>query len=215
MASATPTPSPSPDAGSLAALVRPVPERMRLFHSQTATNYVVSCALGPALAWNTWVPWESSDATTLWFPFLASQGQAFTVLWDDAQGSGTYGADIVVGLYRADQVTRLAGWPADLDSAYPLGQGITPDFTSVVWLAVRPSGGDTAKAGSFALKLTSTTMTNDRQSFAWYLDGTLVTGASSWSYSPTISSLASGRHTITAVASRDGKSWSESWRFTK
>lgn len=114
----------------------------------------------------------------------------------------------------------MSGWSADADSGYPggyTGDGVTFSVTSrqLIYLRVRPYYGEAASIGSFAIRVYNASAVNTGQSFSWYLDGALISGANDYLYTLDPATLSSGSHRVTALASRDGFTFAEALTIIK
>jgi hypothetical protein len=195
-------------AGSALLALREAPTEAMLV--STSSGYRLAFGIGPSLPYNAWTPWISSDGGAIWMSFVVEAGATYSISWDDSgQGSGYYSADIKVGAYESDKATRLSTWVADVDSGYSTPTTITSSTTKLVRLKVTP-----AAAGSFAVRVASSSSSTSGGSFAWYLDGAAISGATSYAYNVALASLPAGTHRFTCVGSRDGASFSESYAVT-
>jgi hypothetical protein len=208
----------TPLSGGVAIV--PSPTEAKLFVNSGSTVRL-ALGVGSALPLNAWTPWEIKSASTLFFPFIAEAGKTYTINWDDKfQGSVTgsvknYTGDIMVTAVNAAKTLTVGGWSGNgYDSGYTSGMTLTVSATQLVYLAVWPYDFNASNCGSFALKInTADGVAN--QSYAWYENGASLPGALDHAYTLNPSSLSSGIHRYTVVATRGADSFSETYTYFK
>ena len=202
--------------GTASLVIQPTPTQAKLISKVGATTRL-SMGLGMSLPYNTWVPWEVAANETLWFPIVAEAGKTYSVQWDDSyNGSGNYSGDIEAGVFLVVNGSEVSGWNGTYDTQYSSGKTFTVTTTQLVYVKVIPYHTDpVAEAGSFAVMVSEGSSTNPDQSFAWYEDGALISGATDYTYTVDPAVFTAGKHRITAIANRGGALFSETYTFTK
>ena len=194
-------------------MIKSPPSGSKLVSTLSGSIWRLAYGLGPSLPYNVWTPWEITDTNPVWMGFIAEAGLTYTINWDDSySGTSNYTADLMVGLFQADKTTRVSGWASDIDSGYSVNKTFSVTETQMVFVKVVPYSSD---VGTYAIMVTQASSVNTDLSFSWYLDGSVISGASSYLYNLNTASLTTGVHELVAVGSRDGVTFSDKFAVTK
>ncbi len=208
--------------GSTDTVIESTPKESRLYTRPASSGgTLVSMGLGPELPINGWTTWRVDSSDYIWLSFSALAGKTYTVYWDDLYDGSMapdsakfYNADIEVGAFLSDGVTRVDGWAADSDSGYSTGVSVSVPYAQKVKLRIRPWHGGSA-TGGFGIRIQGDDALTSTTAFSWYLDGILQDSITTNSVLLSPSSLSSGTHRLVGVATRRGVSFSEEYSFSK
>jgi uncharacterized repeat protein (TIGR02543 family) len=208
-------------SGTGETLLELTPRESRLYSRPADSGRIlVSMGLGPALPINEWSTWRIDNSSYIWLSFPALADKTYTVYWNDmyngslaSDSAPFYNADIEVGAFLADGVTRVSGWASDVDNGYTVGVLVTVGVSQNVKLRIRTWNGGAA-TGGFGIKILSSDEAASGTAYTWYVDGTLqasVTGFNGVMLTP--SSFASGTHRLIGIATRGDITFSEEYSF--
>jgi hypothetical protein len=182
---------------------------------------LVSLGLGPSLPLNEWSTWRIDSPSYIWLGFFALAGKTYTVRWEDLRDFSAssiyapiFNADIEVGAFLSDGLTRVAGWDADVDDGYAVGKAISVVSSREIRLRIRPVGGSGA-TGGFCVRIDAPADASSATGYSWYLDGIVQSSANGFNTVVLPGTLSSGSHRLVGVATRMGRSFSEEYSFTK
>ncbi len=211
--------SPSPGNGEF--YLEKSPTESRLYsRSAGAGETLVSLGLGPTLPLNEWSTWRIDSPEYIWLSFYALAGKTYTVYWDDLRDFSAssyapiYNADIEVGAFLSDGVTRVTDWDTDVDNGYTVGKALTVTLSREIRLRIRTVGGSAA-TGGFAVRIGAPADTSSSTTYSWYLDGVLQASVAGLRTVILPATLSSGSHRLVGLATRQGRSFSEEYSFTK
>jgi PKD repeat protein len=87
---------------------------------------------------------------TLWYSFNVTNGNSYTVQWDDTyDGSGLYTADVIVDVFKANLTTSYISYG---DNGYFFPSSFNANETGTVYVRVTPYSVSSSNLGTFALR---------------------------------------------------------------